>query len=213
MVRPTATRMKLPILILFVLTNWILADLPKKAPISRYAQLWQNSPFTSKPPPHEEVEAPNPLENYALIGVSSIGSGNFRVTIINKTKPDEPRKYIESNQIKDGFRILEVIRKPGDPVGTTVKMQSGSITGTIKYDEQLLSLTPAAPQNPQAAPNIPGVPPQPVDSNGQPMRQPRPRVVPPPQPQTGAPNQQAQPQQQAPQVAPRTQTRPARRGN
>jgi hypothetical protein len=221
MVRPTTTRMnsqtstlKFQILFLLALTGWACADLPKKAPISRYATLWNNSPFTSKPPPPEAVDAPNPLDDYSLIGVSSLGSGTFRVTILNKKKPDEPRKYIESNRTTDGFRILEVIRKPGDPTGTTVRMQSGSLTGTISYDEKLLTLTPAAPQAPPGL-NPPGVPPQPVpapvDASGQPMRQPRPRVVPPPTHQAGAPGQPPLPNNGQP-VQPQQQ-RPSRRGN
>ena len=32
---------------------WAAADLPKKAPITKYTGLWTNSPFTSKPPPPE----------------------------------------------------------------------------------------------------------------------------------------------------------------
>jgi len=210
---------KFQIFILLALTGWACADLPKKAPISRYTTLWNNSPFTSKPPPPDAVDAPNPLDDYALIGVSSLGNGTFRVTILNKKKPDEPRKYIESNQTKDGFRILEVIRKPGDPTGTTVKMQSGSLTGTISYDEKLLTITPAAPQAPPGVVNPPGVPPQPVpqpvDPNGQPIRQPRPRVVPPPAPPVGTPNQASQPPQPNTQANPRQQQlqRPSRRGN
>lgn len=213
------SNLKFQIFILLALTGWACADLPKKAPISRYTSLWNNSPFTSKPPPPDAVDAPNPLDDYALIGVSSLGSGTFRVTILNKKKPDEPRKYIESNQTKDGFRILEVIRKPGDPTGTTVKMQSGSLTGTISYDEKLLTITPAAPQAPPGVVNPPGVPPQPVpqpvDPNGQPMRQPRPRVVPPPAPPAGTPNQAGQPPQPNPQANPQQQQlqRPSRRGN
>jgi hypothetical protein len=209
---------KFQILLLLALTGWAAADLPKKAPISRYSSLWNNSPFTSKPPPPDRVDAPNPLDDYALIGVSSIGNGNFRVTILNKKKPDEPRKYIESNQTKDGFRILEVVRKPGDPTGTTVRMQSGSLTGTVKYDEKLLTIAAAPPQAPPGAANPPGVPPQPVpqapvDPNGQPMRQPRPRVVPPPAPQPGTPNQAAPQQAPQGQPIPQNQQRPARRGN
>lgn len=219
MVRPTTTRMKSQIFLLLALTGWACADLPKKAPISRYATLWNNSPFTSKPPPPDAVDAPNPLDDYALIGVSSLGSGTFRVTILNKKKPDEPRKYIESNQTKDGFRILEVNRKPGDPTGTTVRMQSGSLTGTISYDEKILTIAAAPPQAPPGVANPPGVPPQPipqvVDPNGQPMRQPRPRVVPPPAPQAGAPGQPPLPNGQPgqPQQPQQQQQRPIRRGN
>jgi hypothetical protein len=209
------------------------ADLPKKAPLSRYSNLWTNSPFTSKPPPLEGGIGPNPLDDYALIGVSPIGvsttSGNiYRVTLINKKKPDE-RIIVDSDKApKDGLKIIEVIRKSGDPLGTTVRMNSGSMTGTVAFESKLLTLA----QAPKAPPGVPGQlpkqiqPGQPVQPGqpGQPtdpaLRQPRPRVVPPPLPQVNAQAQPAQPTQpaqlgQPSQPIPQANQnlRPTRRGN
>lgn len=194
------------------------ADLPKKAPISRYNGLWTNSPFTSKPPPVGPGEVANPLDDYALIGVSPIGGSGYRVTLINKKKPEERITVDSDKPVKDGFKVLEVIRKAGDPLGTTVRMNSGSMTGTVAFDTKLLTLVSApkaAPpqpgQPPQAGQPVlppPGTPPAQPGQPGQPLRQPRPRVVPPPTPQSGA---QVLPNQPAPQT--NQNQRPSRRGN
>ncbi len=199
------------------------ADLPKKAPLSKYSGLWTNSPFTSKPPPPEAGPENNPLDDYALIGVSSIGPKNYRVTMINKKKPDEPRIYVDSDRESKGFKIVTVTRKPGDPLGTVVRMTSGSMSGTVAYDEKLLTLTAAQPARPAVQPGqpaaqvVPGAQPQQPNGQPQPQRQPRPRVVPPPAPVNGqapAPQlQQGQAQPVPPNHANRNIQRPQRRGN
>lgn len=189
--------------LLIALTGGVVADAPKKAPYTKYSGLWVNSPFTSKPPPPEGEDAPNPLDDYALIGVSPIGGSGHRVTLINKKKPDE-RITVDSDNSKSGFKILGVTRKAGDPLGTVVSMSSGSMTGTVRFDEKLLTLVKAAPPAPPQA--QPGQPPQPGQQPvqpGQPQRQPRPRVVPPPTSTAPAPAAPVQPVQQ----------RPQRRGN
>ena len=171
---------------------WAAADLPKKAPYSKYVNLVQNSPFTSKPPPPGPVELSDPLEDYVLSGVSPI-AGGYRVTLLNKKSPEE-RISISSDEVnpKHGFKILEVKRKSGDPLGTTVRLSSGSVTGTVAFDEKMLTLAAAPVARPQ--PNaqhpgaVPGAQPGMQPQHGQiPGRQPRPRVVPPP-PAGGAPN-------------------------
>jgi hypothetical protein len=202
-----------PIFLILALTGLASADLPKKAPLSRYAGLWTNSPFTSKPPPPELGPESNPLDDYALIGVSPIGGTGYRVTLINKKKTDE-RITVDSGSTKTDFKILEVVRKSGDPLGTVVRMSSGSLTGTVSFDEKLLTLVaaPAAKTAPPVPGQQPGQPnqvvvPQSLPSNGQPgapsglpnQRQPRPRVIPPPP--TGTTAQPVQVQ------------RPERRGN
>ena len=162
------------------------AALPQKAPITKYTGLWTNSPFTSKPLPPPPPDTVNPLEDLALLGVSPISSG-YRVTMVNKKKPEE-RVVVDSDSLKSDYKILEVTRKPGDPLGTVVRMQAGSITGTVSFDEKLLVIAaPKAP--PKPAPGTPGtaVPPQMGGLPGQTVppggtsatRLPRPRVVPP----------------------------------
>ena len=170
------------ILLVPALVGWAAADVPRKAPITKYAGLWTNSPFTSKPPPPEAGPVVNPLEDYTLAGVSPVSSG-YRVTLLNKKKPEE-RIIVESDKPREGFKILGVTRKAGDPLGTVVRMQSGSVTGTVAFDETLLTLAPPPAAKPQVPPGV--VPPpqlgQPPQPGQQPLRQPRPRVVPPPTP-------------------------------
>lgn len=169
-----------------------VAETPKKAPLTKYTRLWTDSPFTSKPPPPEQGPEANPLEDYALVGVSPISDG-FRVTLMNKKTPDE-RIYVESGKTVEGFKIIEVVKKAGDPLGTVVRMMSGSMTGTVAFDEKLLTLKTAAPATPGGRPGQPGQPGQPLQPGqiqpgqpgqtvpGQPTAAPqiRPRVVPPP---------------------------------
>ena len=172
-----------PVFLLLALTGAVIADVPKKPPLSRYTTLYTNSPFTSKPPPPEVGPETNPLDDYALIGVSSIGkiSGaeSYRVTLINKKKPED-RITVTSGDTKSEFQILGVVPKPGSPLDTVVKMSSGSMTGTVAFDEKLLTIAAAVPRAP-----VLGQPPQPGALQvqpGQPMPQrvPRPRVIAPP---------------------------------
>jgi hypothetical protein len=194
-------KISLTSLILLAAVGLASADLPRKMPLQSYSSLWGNSPFTSKPLPPPPGETPNPLEDYALIGVSPIGGNKYRVTLINKKQPDE-RIMVFSDGKNSDFKILSVTRKAGDPLGTVVSLQSGSVTGTVSYDEKLLTLTPPAAAPPQPQPGQPPIPGQPPQPNAVQVRQPRPRVVPPPTPTTP---QQVQPAQQ--------QQRPQRRRN
>jgi len=194
------------LLLTLALTGAVAADLPKKAPLTKYSRLWTDSPFTSKPPPADPTEVANPLEDYSLAGVSPV-TGGYRVTLLNKKKPEE-RIIVETDRPRDGFKILSVTRKPGDPLGTVVRMSSGSVTGTVAFEEKFLALAQPAPAQPkqQLPPGVaPGQVPQ-VQPGQVPPRQPRPRVVPPPVPQ--------QPQAQPPQGQPiqNNQQRPGRRG-
>ena len=177
------------LLLALALTGWAAADLPRKAPITKYTRLWTDSPFTSKPPPPEAGPVNNPLEDYALAGVSPILNG-YRVTLLNKKKPEE-RIIVEGDKTTEGFKILSVIRKAGDPLGTVVKMMSGTVTGTVAFDEKLLTLAPPPAAKPQVPPGVvPGQPPG-VPGQAAPARQPRPRVIVPPP--TAKPAQPAQP--------------------
>lgn len=191
------------------LTGAAVAEMPRKAPPSMYSRLWTDSPFTTKPVITDQGPGPNVLDDYALVGIAPISDG-YRVTMMNKKSPEE-RIYLESGKTVEGFKIVEVIRKAGDPLGTVVRMMSGSVTGTVGFDEKLLTLKTAAPAAPAGA--RPGQPLQPGQQvqPGQPQPQPvpgqpgavpqiRPRVVPPPTPGAATP--------QSPQNNAATQGRP-----
>lgn len=183
-----------------LLTAWAAAELPQKPSLSRYTRLWSDSPFTSKPPPQEQGPQANPLEDYALIGVSPIGENNYRVTLMNKKQPDE-RVTVDSNNTRSDFKILGITRKQGDPLGTVVRMSSGAMIGTVTFDEKLLTLAPPPATAPPNQPQLPPPVPQPGQPNPQEQpaqRKMRTRVVPPPTVNT--PQTQAnQPAVQSPQ--------------
>jgi hypothetical protein len=211
-----------PRILLFslALTGWAVAVLPKKAPITKYISLWTNSPFTSKPPPVEAGPTVNPLEDYALAGVSPVGTG-YRVTLLNKKKPED-RITVNTDNPKSEFKVLEVIRKAGDPLGTVVRMSyspvtetgtaASTVTGDVSFDEKLLALAapPATKVAPKAPPGVvvPGQPllPGQTTQPGQAPRTPRPRVVPPVNPAAGQPT--AQPGQPGSSSQPQTSGQP-----
>jgi hypothetical protein len=169
-------------LLLPALAGWLAADVPRKAPLTKYTTLWTSSPFTSKPPPPEQGPEVNPLEDYALCGVSPIASG-YRVTLIHKKNPED-RIVVDSDKPAGGFEILAVMHKTGDPLATVVRMSSGGVTGTVAFDQALLTLTPPPAANTEQQQPPGAQPQQPVPAVQQPPQQPirqlRPRVLPPP---------------------------------
>lgn len=172
-------------LTLFILPVTSLAEeLPRKAPLSKYTGLWTNSPFTSRPVVATPEAAPeiNPFEDYSLIGVSPSHDG-FLVTLINRNDPTD-RIIIDSGRPnpRHDFEVLDIDRKPGRPLDTTVRLSKGSSVGTVGFESAMLTLTPppaAAPQQPNPVPGINPGDAQPEQAQGV-RRQPRPRVVPPP---------------------------------
>jgi len=177
------------LLLLPALTAALHAGVPQKQPLENYNRLWMDSPFTAKPPVAGAGPVANPLEDYALLGVSPIGNG-YRVTLINKKQANQ-RITVETGRTSpDGLSIIKVNRRAGEPLKTTVDMASGAMQGVVSFDEKLLTI--AAP--PPSAPNgqAPGQMPQIQGQPGAPppgqviQKQPRPRVVPPAVP--GNPN-------------------------
>jgi len=180
------------LLTLFLPLTTAASELPREAPLTKYQGLWTNSPFTSRPiivAPEAPPEV-NPLEDYALVGVSPVAEG-FRVTLINRNDPGE-RIIVDSSRPnpKQDIKILGIDRQPGRPLSTTVKLSMGRSTGTIGFEQELLTLTPPPAAAPPQRPGINPADGQPDPAQGA-RRQPRPRVVPPP-----ANAQQAAAQQQ-----------------
>ncbi len=170
--------MKTVILLFIALAATAMAKPPRVVPTTKYTRLWTDSPFTTKPPPPTQGPEVNPLDDYALGGISQI-PGGYRVTLLNRKKPEE-RIVLPDN--KD-FRILAVQHVPGKPLDTTVRLSNGSKSGTVAFDKTLLVLkAPPAPQaqQPGQPPQpVPGQPQQPAAPGAEAPRAPRPRVVPP----------------------------------
>lgn len=132
-------------------TGLAVAELPRKAPPGSYGRLVSNSPFTSRPlpPPPPEPDA-NPLEDYALGGISPI-PGGYRVTLIDRSAPDVP-VFINTDREDEthGFEVVEVRHQTGNPLGTVVQLRSGRNVGTVAFDETLLTIkAPPPPPQPQ----------------------------------------------------------------
>ncbi len=168
--------MKTVILLFIALAATAFAKPPRVVPTTKYTRLWTDSPFTTKPPPPPKPDDVNPLEDYALGGISPI-PGGYRVTLLNRKKPDE-RIVLPGNQ---DFKVLSVQHVPGKPLDTTVRLSAGSKTGTVAFDKTMLTLKapPAQAQQPAQQAPVPGQVQQPAVPGAEPPRAPRPRVVPP----------------------------------
>lgn len=169
------------LLLVLVVTESVMADVPRRPDRNRYNDLVVNSPFTSKPPPPESAEAPNPLEDYALGGVSKL-NGGYYVILFDKKKAGE-KKVIRPGSDKNEFEVQEVKWSDGSWKDTTVVLKSkvGGKVGTVGFDEKLLTVKAQA-KAPTKKPNTPAKLPKgakpPTPQPGQkPARTPRPRVV------------------------------------
>ena len=172
------------LLLLFAVSGLNAAELPKKAPLSRYAELWTKSPFTTTPPPQSGAPEVNPFDDWALKGVAPI-AGGYLITLLNKKNPAEAVPPIDTDKPSE-FQVLSIERDPDNALGTVVYLQKGDMKGSVTFDPKLS--VPKAP--PKQGPKPPGVPkpPGPVVPAPQPVvpaqppasRQPRSRVVPPP---------------------------------
>ncbi len=171
-------------LLLLAISGLGAAELPKKAPLSRYQALWQNSPFTTPPAPVAGVPLEDPFAGWALKGIAPIGSG-YLITLINRKNPAEPVPAIDTDRPSE-FTIDRIERNPDKPLGTVVYLSKGTLKGSITYDDKLSTVKPPAVKPGPHPPGQPQIPGQPVQPNqpAQPgaVRQPRPRVVPPPTP-------------------------------
>lgn len=136
-----------------------LSAVPKKQPLGRYAELWNDSPFTVKPAvdaPAEEVK--NPLEDYTLAGACEMKGGWFVVLINKKDRNERIRLRPGVEDKENGFQVVKV--ENGDSyLGTKVEIQTRSgMTGTVEYDKKFIVLkkaTPRAPSKPGAKPKPP----------------------------------------------------------
>lgn len=168
------------ILILVVGAGQLLAAPPSRPSQARYTRLHTDSPFTSKPISQGPVEAPNPMEDFALGGVSRLNDGYF-VILFNKKKAGE--KVVLRPGAKDNvFQVEEVKWSDKNWKETEVVLRTGSRTGSVTFEEALLKVNPATPaakpgQQKQAAPNQRGNNDRQNNNN---RRRPRPRVVTPP---------------------------------
>lgn len=163
--------------LILALVGGVRAEVPRKPVLSKYQSLWKDSPFTTKPE-GPTVSTYNPMQDYVLLGVSPIEQG-YRVTMLNRKRPNDRRLIVESHRPAAGFEIKEVMRKEGDPLATTVRLQRGTTTGVIAFEEKFLTLKPppaAAAPNREQRGNSGGAT-KPAGEAKTPPRPPRRRIV------------------------------------
>lgn len=164
------------------------ADAPEKAPLTRYAKLWTNSPFTTPKPPEESTPEKDPFEDYALKGIAPLSSGRYLVTLVNKKNPTETTTI--DTERSDEYEIVKIDRNPDKALGTVVHLKKGNMRGIVSYDEKISTLKPPVPpkqaqqghqgQNPSQAPTPPGQATPPAANPNVPQA--RSRVLPPSNP-------------------------------
>lgn len=133
---------------LFLLAGFssiLTAEIPRKAPITRYTGLWTNSPFTSKPPPVAPTSVDNPLDDFTLAGIAPV-PGGYRITIVNKKDLNDVI-VIDPSGSSD-FKLVSVSRNPEVSLGTTVVLSADGKQGTVTFEPDLITLNkpPAAPE-------------------------------------------------------------------
>lgn len=125
----------------------VRAEVPAKAPVTRYSVLWND--FMVRTPERAESKPVDPLADYALAGVSPVAGGYF-VTLLNRKKPDE-RLLLEPGR-KSDFRVMEVLPGEAGPLSTRVRIGYGHGDSLLAFDPALLALKPspkAAAPHPQ----------------------------------------------------------------
>ncbi|MEN9991547.1 MAG: hypothetical protein RLZZ224_1249 [Verrucomicrobiota bacterium] len=143
------------LLALIPCTLWAAA--PKKPLPGRYAALYTSSPFTTPAPPvNNQMALVNPLDDWALGGVSKFPDGYF-VILLNKKKPDE-KVIIQPGSASD-YEVIEVVDGGQDYTATQVKLRYQKNTiGMVTFDQKMLTVK--SPEQGKVVPaNQPGMPP------------------------------------------------------
>jgi hypothetical protein len=185
----------------FLLIGAASADVPKKPSNASYAHLWNNSPFTSKPPPVDPGPVVGAFDDWVLGGVSEV-EGGYMVTLQHKKnagesqilRPTGTMKYFPDRMeelppgASGSFKVDRVEFGKTSWMDTVVHLSAGGRSGSVKFDEK--TMTPkagAAPQQkpghqppgqqqPQAQPNPQLQPLQQQGQQPQPPRVTRPRI-------------------------------------
>ena len=139
--------------VLASLTGANAAEVPRKAPLTRYAELWTRSPFTTPPKPVENAPVENPFDGLALRGIAPLSNGFYLITLVNKKNPTETTT-IDTERFSD-YEVVKIERDSEKALGTIVHLKKGTMTGTVAYDEKL-SILKAPPAKKPGQPGQPG---------------------------------------------------------
>ncbi|MBK1833900.1 hypothetical protein [Roseibacillus ishigakijimensis] len=153
--------MKFTSLILLASVLSVSAQAPRKDPLNKYRQLWDNSLVTEKPvvDPGPVEAPPNELDDYVLAGWTQTGNG-YLVSLINTKDPKERQTIAPGMPNEKNFQVLDVKRDPTNYKSTQILITMGPHKRWIGYEDKFLTLQqpPAATPQPaqqQAQPPIP----------------------------------------------------------
>lgn len=146
--------MKLPLIILLASAACATAQAPRKDPLTKYRQLWEQSLVTEKPEvvgPGVE-KPPSELDDYVLGGWTQSGQG-YLVSLINTKDPKARVAIGPGIPNKRGFQVLDVKRDPSNYMSSQVLVQLDGDKKWIGYEEKFLVIQqpPAAAQQNKAA--------------------------------------------------------------
>ena len=147
----------------FLLIGAASADVPRKPSNASYAHLWNNSPFTSKPPPANPDPVAGAFDDWVLGGVSEV-EGGYMVTLQHKknagetqiVRPTGTMKYFPDRMeelppgASGSFKVDRVEFGKTSWMDTVVHLSAGGRSGTVKFDEK--TTTPKAGAAPQQKP-------------------------------------------------------------
>ena len=157
-------------------------EVPKKAPLTRYQSLWNESPFTTKPLPPPPDATVNPFEDMALRSIAPLSNGGYLINLVNRKNLEETTS-IDTERSSE-YKVVKVERNPDKRLGTVVHLTKGTVSGTVAYDEKISSAPKTAkppkanqPNHPGQPPGAPAGPQLPGVNPNDPNRQGRQRVV------------------------------------
>lgn len=156
---------------------------PPAFPLSRYAALWERSPFQleSIAPP---VESPALAQRYALTGIAEI---NNEPIVFVMERATQRRHMLDKKTNSAGLSLVQVDLQQ-KYTNSTATIREGADVGVVRFDATAAVAPPAAPRPGQPVPVRPPGPatpaqpgqPQPVSAPSQPGAAPAAAAAPPP---------------------------------
>lgn len=120
---------------------------PRPPQPAQYKVLWENSPFTVKPPPPAAAPTTSFAEGLVLSGV--MDWGGKMLVILQREGTEEYIELLEGEE-RAGIRILSV-ENPQDPFRTRVEIASGGEKAEVAFDLAQMVVKPGPGAAKQAA--------------------------------------------------------------
>lgn len=140
------------------------AVIPKKQPNIRYKELWENSPFTSKPLPEKDVTPPeNPLDDYTLASICKVDNG-WHVVLLHKKDRTQRVRLTPAGSTEKDYKVISV-EEPGSRQAR-VEIDASGQKGWVTFEQKFLALK--KPTMNVAGARTKGQPPRSKHNQGQP---------------------------------------------